>query len=64
MEAYIYHRSTHSLTHWLTHSSVRIMLLYPIWSLSPGSGLIIYVFNLVHLDFIYILGQISISKGI
>ena len=33
---YIYPRSTH----WLTYSSIRIMLLYPIWSLSPGSGLV------------------------
>ena len=28
--------SVYSLTHW----SVRIMLLYPVWSLSPGSGLV------------------------
>ena len=26
----------------LTHSSVRTMLLYPIWSLSSGSGLVYY----------------------
>ena len=34
---YIYPRY---LTDWLTHSSVRIMLLYPIWSFPPGSGLV------------------------
>ena len=28
------------LTYWLTHSSVRLMLLYPIWSMSPGSRLV------------------------
>ena len=35
------------LIHWfpvysLTHSSVRIQLLYPIWSLCPGAGLVLY----------------------
>ena len=38
---YIYPRSTHLLT----HSSVSIMLLYLIWSLSPGSGLVLNVFE-------------------
>ena len=28
--------------YWLTHSPVRILLLYLIWSLSPGSGLVNY----------------------
>ena len=32
---------THSLTHW----SVCIMLLYPIWSLSPGSWLVFKLWN-------------------
>ena len=31
---------TSNPAHSLIHSSVRIMLLYPIWSLSPGSGLV------------------------
>ena len=33
---------TRYLSHWLTHWSVRIILLYPIWSLFPGSG---FLFN-------------------
>ena len=32
--------SLYSHPHALTDSSVRIMFLYPIWSLSPGSGLV------------------------
>ena len=38
---------THSLTHSLTHWSVCIMLLCPIWSLSPGSGLGWYAPNII-----------------
>ena len=38
---FIYPRSTHWLTVSLTHSSVRIMLLCPIWSLSPVSRFIL-----------------------
>ena len=33
----------------LTDSSVCIMLLYPIWSLSPGSGLVVLFYNLKYL---------------
>ena len=48
---HLYPRSTHWLIHSLYTLCVHIMLLYPIWSMSPRSGL---VFNVIS-HFIFVL---------
>ena len=46
------------LTHWLTCSLVRVMLLYPMWSLSPGPAL----FYLCGQIYVYREGQLEGEK--
>ena len=50
---YIYPRSTHWLIYWFTHWTVHIMLLNPIWRVSPVFGLVkLHVkLKLIHLQF-------------